>query len=218
VRSISLNVEQLVLGDKGKKKNGLLGQQVERTGKEFVIYQAFESASQEDYDRLKGSRLSFNKYCGVQEWQNAIFLWVNLGNKDNPVVNDFLDHAQQITWFGGSRMHDESPVILKLLKMGQQAVKSSSNIVLWCRKYQVETKQFTPYVCFGRLGYQSHLIGSHPLSFVWNLLDYEKLQKHDDKNIRDRFEYFTSLSKDNYDQCKRNQIEEDALSQETESF
>ncbi|KAL3931710.1 MAG: hypothetical protein SGBAC_011180, partial [Bacillariaceae sp.] len=172
VRSIDLNIEQLILGN-NDDGGGLLGQQMEQTGKEFVIYQTFDkAASPEDKDRLQETRLSFNKYCGVQEWRNAMFLWVNLGNKDNPVVNDFLNDSKQITWFGGSRMHDESPVILKLIKMGQETAtkapeaatkapastsnNTKSNIVLWCRKYQVETKQFTPYVCFGRLGYKSH--------------------------------------------------------------
>jgi len=202
VRSIDLDIPQLVLGNKNNDDNDdgggrfCLGQQMEQTGKEFVIYQAFEkAASPEDRNRLEGTRLSFNKYCGVQEWRNAVFLWVNLGNKDNPVVNDFLKDAKQVTWFGGSRMHDESPVILKLIQMGQEAAKSSSSssqIVLWCRKYQVETKQFTPYVCFGRLGYESHEPGSYPLSFVWNLLDYQGFKNHSDKEIRDRFEYFTS--------------------------
>ncbi|CAJ1962945.1 unnamed protein product [Cylindrotheca closterium] len=208
VRSIDLDIEQLVLGNKNNDNDnggqGLLGQQMEQTGKEFVIYQTFEKASSpEDRNRLEGARLSFNKYCGVQEWRNAVFLWVNLGNKDNPVVNDFLNEGQQITWFGGSRMHDESPVIMKLLKMGQDTTttttttattgkSSSSQIVLWCRKYQVQTKQFTPYVCFGRLGYESHEPGSHPLSFVWNLLDYQRLKNHSETQIRERFQFFTS--------------------------
>jgi hypothetical protein len=188
VRSIDLDTEALVLGEKG-----ILGISMERTGKEFVIYESFAlAASTEEQDRLQGSRLSFNKYCGVQEWRNSIFLWVNLGNKDNnPVVNDFLEDAKQITWFGGSRMHDESPVIHKLIQRGKEATALSSRIVLWCRKYQRDIKQFTPYVCFGRLAYHSHVPESQPLAFVWNLLDSEAFQNHSDPLVRARFQEFT---------------------------
>jgi hypothetical protein len=188
VRSIDIDTEALVLGEKG-----ILGVSMERTGKEFVIYESFAlAATTEEQDRLQGSRLSFNKYCGVQEWRNSIFLWINLGNKDNnPVVNDFLEDAKQITWFGGSRMHDDSPVIHNLIQLGREATALSSRIVLWCRKYQKDTKKFTPYVCFGRLAYHSHVPESHPLAFVWNLLDYDAFKNHSDPLVRARFQEFT---------------------------
>ena len=180
VRGIKLDVKTLL----GKGSTGLLGKMVEHTGKEFVINQSFSlAATAEDQQRLANSRLSFNKYCGVQEWNNCIFLWVNLGTADSP--NEFLDDARRVTWFGGSRMHDESPVIHKLLQ------GESSNIILWCRRYQKEVKNFTPYVCFGRMGYNSHVPGSRPLSFVWDLLDYDALKN--DSVVRDTFEVFTKL-------------------------
>jgi hypothetical protein len=192
VRSINLNTKTLVLGEKG-----LIGQMMDHTGKEFVINESFSLAAYpEDQTRLAGSRLSFNKYCGVQEFKNAVFLWINLGSKDNPVVNDFLDDAKRVTWFGGSRMHDESPVIHKLLQYGQQDDKVSnsphSDIILWCRRYQTDTKQFTPYVCFGRLTYHSHVPQSHPLKFIWNLVDYDELKNHADAAVRERFAAFTT--------------------------
>ena len=195
VRSVNIDTKMLVLGEKG-----VLGQMMDRTGKEFVINESFSLAAfSDDQKRLAGSRLSFNKYCGVQEFKNAVFLWINLGSKDNPVVNDFLNDAQQVTWFGGSRMHDESPVIHKLLKMGKQHDikggdddKPHSNIILWCRRYQADTKQFTPYVCFGRLTYHSHVPQSSPLKFVWNLVDYDGLKNHSDKVVRERFAAFTT--------------------------
>jgi hypothetical protein len=192
VRSINIDTKTLVLGEKG-----VLGQMMDHTGKEFVINESFSLAAYpEDQKRLAGSRLSFNKYCGVQEFKNAIFLWINLGSKDNPVVNDFLDDAKQVTWFGGSRMHDESPVIHKLLQYGQQDDKVDnephSDIILWCRRYQTDTKQFTPYVCFGRLTYHSHVPQSHPLKFIWNLVDYDGLKNHSDAAVRERFVAFTT--------------------------
>lgn len=196
VRSINIDTKTLVLGEKG-----LLGQMMDHTGKEFVINESFALAAYpDDQKRLAGSRLSFNKYCGVQEFKNAIFLWINLGSKDNPVVNDFLDDAQQVSWFGGSRMHDESPVIHKLLKLGQQhqhddkggSEKPHSDIILWCRRYQTDTKKFTPYVCFGRLTYHSHVPQSHPLKFIWNLVDRDGLKNHSDIAVRERFAAFTT--------------------------
>lgn len=188
VRSIRLDTKCLVLDD----KDGVLGLLMERTGKEFVINEAFRCAAvKEDKQRLEGYRLSFNKYCGVQEWENAIFLWVNLGDKGT-VVNDFLNNATQITWFGGSRMHDDSPVIHKLIRLGKKANTDASNIVLWCRKYEIENKKFSPYMCLGRLKYESHVPGSHPLSFVWTLLDYDALRNHSENQVRHRFQSFTN--------------------------
>ena len=189
VRAISINPENLVFGK--DKVSGFLGVPMERTGKEFVIYESFERAAlSEDRHRLEGSRLSFNKYSGVQEWKNSIFLWVNLGGKDGTVVNDFLEGGKQITWFGGSRMQDDTPVVQRLLRLGKAASPSSSSIILWCRRYEAEKKTYSPYVCLGRLGYQSHVPGSYPLSFVWMLLDYSALKDHRDKSVGKRFQQF----------------------------
>ena len=67
-----------------------------------------------------------------------------------------------------------------------------SDIILWCRRYQTDTKQFTPYVCFGRLTYHSHVPQSHPLKFIWNLVDYDELKNHADAAVRERFAAFTT--------------------------
>lgn len=214
VRSISLDVDYLVLGHNEDHRDGLLGKMVERAGKDYVIHKSFAKAAHlEDRQRLAGenTKLSFNKYSGVQEWkvrlshsfhwssiahpqimfsphdthsfcmhtittdivQNCIFLWVNLGTSDSP--NEFLDDGSSITWYGGSRMHESSPIFLKLI-----ANDDDSNIVLWCRRYNPETKTLSPYVCFGRLKYRSHEHGSHPLKFIWDLDDYYDLLLHAD--------------------------------------
>ncbi|KAL3823327.1 hypothetical protein ACHAXA_010462, partial [Cyclostephanos tholiformis] len=197
VRSVNLDVEVLVLGgrrddavDDEGRGGGMLGRMVERTGKECVVRSSIAVASSED-DALRllgsGTRVSFNKYSGVQEWKNSVFLWVNLGTTDSP--NEFLDDGKMVTWYGGSRMHDGSPVIRELLRRGRGG--SSSNIVMWCRRYRPEVKAFTPYVCFGRMGYRSHVQGSRPLAFVWDLLDYDGLRKHSDPAVRETFDLFT---------------------------
>lgn len=85
-------------------------------------------------------------------------------------------------------MHDETPVIQKLIARGKKAnnkpkkepddtgsnFDTSDGIILFCRLLD-EKKRALPYVCLGRLGYHSHIPGSRPLQFVWNLLDYEQL-------------------------------------------
>ena len=194
VKTIALNTDTLVLGN--DQNAGVLGTPMEHTGKDFVVHESFRrAASKEDQERLSDTRLSFNKYCGVQDWGGSVlFLWVNLGVKNAEVVNDFLDGGRQITWFGGSRMHDESPIIQQLLRVGMQAtISKSSGIVLWCRTYRTETKGFGPYTCLGRLAYQSHVVGSSPLSFVWNLLDFERLNEHPNETVRQTFQELVSL-------------------------
>ena len=180
VRLISLDINTLLFGN--GTTDGIVGKVMERTGKEHVINEAFaRAASAADRQRLEHApTLSWNKYSGVQDWNNAIFLWVNLGTGDSP--NEFLEERTQMTWFGGSRMHEASPVILKLLQYGRAATKKTrdedvhGSVILWCRRHRPELKKFTPYVCFGRLGYRSHVPESRPLSFVWDLLDYDRMK------------------------------------------
>ena len=194
VRGISLCTKHLVLGsedaESGERQAGLLGAPMQQTGKEFVIYKSFEvAASVEDQRRLEGSRLSFNKYSGVQEWEDCIFLWVNLYDKNNAVVNEFLDDGRQITWFGGSRMVDDTqPLVGKLIRWGKDATDASSRIVLWCRRFDTLRKTYGPYVCLGRLAYHAYEPGSYPLAFVWNLLDSHRLRNHEDPQIRSNFQ------------------------------
>ncbi|KAG7350573.1 hypothetical protein IV203_009933 [Nitzschia inconspicua] len=182
VRQLSLDMTTLV--------RKYLGQSMECSGKEFVIHESFRVASdsKEVLRRLKGAKLSFNKYCGVQQWRNCAFLWVNMGNNgaSNSVANDFLEDGRLVTWFGGSRMDEQSPIIQTLFDLGKEAadkipVVPESGIVLWCRKYDGESKKFGPYVCLGRLAYHSHVPGSYPVAFTWKLLDYEALMGSSDK-------------------------------------
>ena len=212
-RAMDIHVENLVLG-------GMLGNTMERTGKAFVMEETARRSG------LDVNNISFNKYSGVQEWKNdALFLWVNLGNMGD-VVNDFLDGGRQvrcqdsllcfcldlqhrvpyplntytvssrlqITWFGGSRMHEETKVIKRLLRVGKATTSganaSSDGLVLWCRRFDVNKKSFTPYVCLGRLSYHSHEVGSRPLKFVWNLMDYDRLVNHQEENVRSSFQEF----------------------------
>lgn len=140
-RSMTLNVGCLV--------QNLLGKPMEYTGKQFVMEESARLAV-EGHD---GGRISFNKYCGVQEWGNdCMFLWVNLGPPKSDVVNEFLDEGRQVTWFGGSRMHNETAAICKLKRVGSASnLLPENGIVLWCRQYIPAKKTFSSYVCMGRL-------------------------------------------------------------------
>uniref|UniRef100_A0A7S2XW82 Uncharacterized protein n=1 Tax=Attheya septentrionalis TaxID=420275 RepID=A0A7S2XW82_9STRA len=198
-------------------KRCALGREVCRTGKAAVISHAVMATLHHDhvqmmsgkhdsdqsdkhnkegwnntelYHLAASNRLSFNKYCGVQEWRNnSLFLWVNIGGPDNSATNEFLNGGRQMTWFGGSRMHDESPVIQRLIKVGQQQQEQNNvaknnehngGIVLWCRLYDSSSspKGFRPYTCLGRVAYHSHQPGTRPIQFVWTLLDYDQLVQY----------------------------------------
>jgi len=165
VRSISLDTSKLVLK--------FLGKPLETFGKDFVIQNTFrEAAYPEDMQRLQGaSRLSFNKYSGVQEWKNAIYLWINIGGQKS-VVNDFSQNGSRVSWYGGSKMREDSPVIQRLIYMGKEI---DSKIILWCRHYDIETKKLLPYTCLGRLAYENNVSGSQPVAFTWRLIDYESI-------------------------------------------
>jgi hypothetical protein len=182
-RVFHLDVERLLMGTKDGE-DGVLGQSMERTGKAFVM----EESARRAVSSYTGGPISFNKYSGVQPWgNNVMFLWINLNPPQSEVLNEFPGGGQQVTWYGGSRMHSGTPVIQRLIQVGKEAEASDGGVVLWCRQYLAEKRTFGPYVCFGRLTYQSHVPTSQPLTFVWNLRDYDSLCSHKDKEVRDVF-------------------------------
>lgn len=195
VRSVSLHPNMIV--------HNFLGKPMEQSGKAFVVHQCFRvAAQQEDKDRRGDDPpLSFNKYSGVQEWKNVTFLWVNLvatKQRDGTVrtANRFLHDGKFVTWFGGSRMWEDSPAIQSLIAMETEAIATiPSAIVLWCRLplnngdgNGVPSSSMGPYVCLGRLAYHSHDHGSHPVAFTWRLIDYNSLAGATvDSETRERF-------------------------------
>jgi hypothetical protein len=92
-RNILINVNVLVVGNANDTIGGFLGSAMMQTGKACVME---EAARRSGFDRL--GKISFNKYCGVQEWRNsAFFLWVNLEAPDSDVVNTFLGDGRQVS-------------------------------------------------------------------------------------------------------------------------
>jgi hypothetical protein len=154
-----------------------IGRRLANTGKAAVVEHANFMCGNE-------VGISFNKYSGVCEFQNdVLFLWVNMNTPDADIKNKFVvdNDKAQMTWYGGSRMREESPVIQKLISIGQGAKTGknpdSCGIILFYRMYNLAKRVFEPYTCLGRLSYDSHEIGSQPIRFVWNLLDFDILKQ-----------------------------------------
>mmetsp|Transcript_27393 Transcript_27393/g.86838 ORF Transcript_27393/g.86838 Transcript_27393/m.86838 type:complete len:329 (-) Transcript_27393:67-1053(-) len=184
-RDMDIDVEAFV--------SNWLGKEMPAFGKACVMSTAAAAVSIGVAEPKDGAAASgvvprFNKYSGVAEWSNALFLFVNIGGAD--YANNFLEGGQSITWFGGSRMHPDTKVVKRLLQYGRAAanptpdtkphkatprsttptpVPRQSSIVLLCR-FQGE-----PYVCCGRLAYVEHSELEMPLRFVWRLMDADAL-------------------------------------------
>ena len=115
----------------------------------------------------------FSKYSGVVEWKNAIFLWVNLGHDKSQYPNTFSEQGKYITWFGGSKMHEDSEVIKRLITLGKTSYKGDDQIILFVRK------EGESYVCLGRLVHVDYKLDINPVTFRWQLLDYDNLKDID---------------------------------------
>jgi hypothetical protein len=58
-----------------------------------------------------GIQPRFNKYSGVCEWNNCAFLWVNISKGGGVNYNNqFNEKGRFITWFGGSKMAQDSGI------------------------------------------------------------------------------------------------------------
>jgi hypothetical protein len=105
-RSISIDVNQLV--------SDMLGKQIDAVGKAAVMIQAARSVG--GYEDI--TSISFNKYSGVQEWQNdALFLWINLGAPSCEVINEFLQGGQQVCVFVSDRMNHQHLYFSRLTRL-----------------------------------------------------------------------------------------------------
>ena len=140
----------------------------------------------------RGTLPRFSKYSGVCEWRNCVFLWVNLGMSD--YTNTFRGDGRYITWYGGSRMHEESDVVKRLVSAGGHkkdgAVVDDATdrgtggggggddvddvVVLFVR---LEGESYT---CLGRLAHVSYALDKHPIEFEWELLDYDRMKNGDE--------------------------------------
>jgi hypothetical protein len=108
------------------------------------------------------SGISFNKMSGIQEWDNAVVLFVNVGGTD--YNNVFADGGRSMTWFAQPTQRIESPVV-------QRLVSGSCPVLLMCRL------PGEPYVFCGRLRVVSVSPSAKPIKFLWALVDIDALQE-----------------------------------------
>ncbi len=112
----------------------------------------------------------FSKYSGVVEWRNCVYLWVNIGSsKPGEYINEFKDGGKYMTWYGGSRMHMDSPVTKRLIS---PTVKN--NTVLLFVRLEGE-----PYACLGPVKAVEYDIETHPIAFTWELTMFSHLKDRD---------------------------------------
>jgi hypothetical protein len=187
-RAISANIEHFL----GK----YLGIQIKEFGKAAIMSQS-----------NSGLLPRFNKYSGVVEWKNCIFLWVNIGKDCSKYPNQFSDEGRTISWFGGSKMYQNSNVVQRLIIAGgnhsineEHNIKEEGNIKIGenfngiikvgCkRKDEDRVVLFAriegePYCCLGNVSHIKYNLSKHPVTFDWKLLDYE--------NLRDKI-YFQNI-------------------------
>ena len=115
-----------------------------------------------------GSVPKFSKYQGVVEWKNCLFLWVNIGGFGG-YANKFLDDGRVITWFGGSKMHEDSDSTKRLLKTKKGG--GGDRAILFVRLAANE-----PYCCLGDLACRKAVTDKHPISMEFELLDFDRIR------------------------------------------
>lgn len=121
---------------------------------------------------LHGARrqISFNKYSGIQEWVNAVALFVNVKGCRDKYDNAFLDGGRRMTWFAQPTQTEATPVIQRLLaSRGATSVNSLTDVVLFARE------EGAAYVYCGLLAVDCHFPQSKPLKFVFKLVNADAL-------------------------------------------
>ncbi|TMW58300.1 hypothetical protein Poli38472_011888 [Pythium oligandrum] len=155
----------------------------------------------------------FSKMSGIQSWQNAIVLFVNVLGVSG-YENVFSEaasgtasepNAVYFRWFAQNRQHEETPVIQRLCR----AVSGAKT--LWLPKAATRDEKASkhaprdpvllflrhvdgPYIYCGRLGYLGHLAESRPLEFRWQLLDVDAIQWTQVKQLIDAEDQQASAS------------------------
>lgn len=69
----------------------------------------------------------FNKYPGVIEWLNCIYLWVNIDGISSDYPNVFSEEGKYMMWFGGSKMHKDSKLTQRLISISNTTTSNSND-------------------------------------------------------------------------------------------
>jgi hypothetical protein len=125
-----------------------------------------------------GATPKFSKYSGAVEWRNCVYLWVNLASsKPGEFINEFEDGGRFMTWYGGSRMHEDSDVVQRLVASANASVstlsKSKNTVILFVRL------DGEPYCCFGPVRAHKFNLKRSPVAFTWELLLWEQLRSRE---------------------------------------
>lgn len=111
-----------------------------------------------------GAAPKFSKYSGIVEWKNCVYLWVNIGGHSGDYNNSFSEQGKYITWFGGSKMHADTPVTHRLLQGG-----TNETVLLWVRLEK------EPYTCLGPLKVVENNVNTYPVTMKWELMLHNQL-------------------------------------------
>ena len=119
----------------------------------------------------------FNKYSGVQEWANAVALFVNVVPKDGESVhavlassattyggyhNLFARRGARMRWYAPKGQDESHPVVRRLVNAAEGG--DGETVLLFLRR---ETEH---YVFAGRVACSAVLPDSRPLQLEWDLL------------------------------------------------
>eukprot|EP00040_Diaphanoeca_grandis_P023974 m.131130 g.131130 ORF g.131130 m.131130 type:complete len:303 (-) comp29523_c1_seq1:331-1239(-) len=124
---------------------------------------------------------TFSRMSGIQEWSNAIALFVNVYG--DGYKNVLLENGSSITWFAQSQQWEGTPVIQRMIHCAGAEIETDDGdkiefeptpVVLFCREVN------KGYVYCGELGYMGHDPERLPIRFVWKLKQVEQLRKQSD--------------------------------------
>lgn len=118
-----------------------------------------------------GKKPRFNKMSGIQEFNNAILLFVNIDSSNN-YNNVFSDEGRYMTWFAQPTQSEDSPVIRRLIDTREHS--SKDRVGLFVRP------PGQPYVYLGELTYVSHNPKTKPVAFTWELRHFHDIKQYPD--------------------------------------
>jgi hypothetical protein len=139
-----------------------------------------------------GKTPKFNKYPGVIEWKNCLYLWVNIGGKTG-YTNTFSEKGRFMMWYGGSKMKADSRVTLRLIhpsnrsktyNKSTQNVKEETNsssspnsdhhrVLLFVR---LENEN---YCCLGEIAYVAIDLEQSPIKIKWELKHFDQVSSEE---------------------------------------
>jgi hypothetical protein len=144
-----------------------------------------------------GKTPKFNKYPGVIEWKNCLYLWVNIGGKTG-YTNTFSEKGRFMMWYGGSKMKADSRVTLRLIhpsnrsktynksipNVKEEESKSTSSpsydgncghhrILLFVR---LENEN---YCCLGEVAYVAIDLEQSPIKIKWELKHFDQISSEE---------------------------------------